>query len=153
MPTHPLKEIRQRALTLLAIREHSELELRRKLLTKGFPAEQIDTLLPLLIQENLLSNHRFLENYIRYRQQKGYGPIRIHAELNARGISEDMIEDHLNIADNAWLTSVRTVWRKRFKSVVPADSRARGQQQRFLQYRGFTLDQIDTIFQSDREHA
>jgi regulatory protein len=148
-----LKDLRQRALDLLARREHSEFELSRKLCDKGFHAADVDAIVVQLAALGTLSNARFAESYVHARRQKGYGPMRIRLELKARGVNEDMIEDHLNIADNAWLTSVRTVWRKRFKSVVPADSRARGQQQRFLQYRGFTLDQIDTIFQSDREYA
>jgi regulatory protein len=148
-----LKDIRQRALNLLARREHSELELRNKLKSKGFLASDIDAIIPLLTMEGALSNARFTEIYVHYRRQKGYGPVRIRAELNVRGVSEDMIEDHLKIADNAWLTSVRAVWRKRFKGVVPNDKRTRAEQQRFLQYRGFTLDQIDIIFQSDREHV
>ncbi len=149
----PLKDIRQRALDLLARREHSEFELNRKLRSKGFPAAEVDAIVTLLTSQGKLSNARFAESYIHARRQKGYGPVRIRMELKARGVNEDMIEDHLDITDNAWLTSVRTVWRKRFKSVLPAGQQERGAQQRFLQYRGFTLDQIDTIFQSDREHA
>jgi regulatory protein len=148
-----LQDTRQRALDLLARREHSELELRQKLHSKGFPAASVEAVIVLLAAQGALSNARFTENYVRCRRQKGYGPVRIRAELNARGIDEDMIEDHLNITDNAWLISLRAVWRKRFKGVVPNDSKTRAQQQRFLQYRGFTLDQIDTIFQSDREYA
>ena len=63
-----------------------------------------------------------------------------------RGIAKEMIEDHLDITDNAWLAEVQRVWQKRFSGQHPADLKARGQQMRFLQYRGFTEEQIATIF-------
>jgi regulatory protein len=147
------KEIRQSALNSLSRREHSELELSQKLTKKGYNQPEIKLIIEALTKEKLLSNQRFTENYIHYRQQKGYGPVRIKLELSARGIDEYMIEEHLKIADNAWLTAVRKVWHKRFKSVIPADARSRAKQMRFLQYRGFTQDQIETIFRSEIEHA
>jgi regulatory protein len=148
MKTPP--NIRNTALTLLARREHSEHELRRKLLTRDFPQSDIDIIIPALVTEGLLSNTRFTESYLRYRRQKGYGPLRIQIELSARGIPQDMIDHHLNIADNAWLAHAQTVWQKRFKGLAPHDFKTRAQQMRFLQYRGFTAEQIDTIFHSDR---
>jgi regulatory protein len=147
----PTPTPRATALNLLARREHSERELRRKLLAKGFDQTDIQTTLSALINEGLLSNTRFIEAYVHHRRQKGYGPLRIQAELNARGISEDLIEHHLNIADNAWLTHAHHVWKKRFKGTFPRDFKARAQQMRFLQYRGFTAEQIDNIFHSDHQ--
>lgn len=144
-----LNDIRRAAMNLLARREHSETELFRKLRTKDFPEIEIRTVIEKLAQEGLLSNSRFTENYIHYRANKGYGPTRIHAELRERGLTEDFIDQHLNIADNAWFTKVRAVWQKRFKNQLPRDFKARAQQMRFLQYRGFTLEHIQSIFQSD----
>lgn len=103
------------------------------------------------MEEGLLSHFRFVESYVRMRREKGYGPTRIQAELQARGITEEAIEEHLDFADNAWLTVIRTVWHKKFKGQLPRDFKTRAYQMRFLQYRGFTPEQINTIFQS--EHA
>lgn len=102
-----------------------------------------------LTREGLQSDARFTENFIHYRRNKGYGPLHIRAELIERGITEDLIEHHLEITDNAWFDSVRNVWQKRFKNRLPNDFKARAQQIRFLQYRGFTREQIDSIFRSD----
>ncbi len=100
-------------------------------------------------QEGLQSNARFAENYIRFRQTKGYGPLHIRSELLARGLSEEFIEHHLKIADNAWFVGIQKVWHKRFKGIKPRDFKTRAQQMRFLQYRGFTQEQIDSIFDND----
>ena len=67
----------------------------------------IHPVLNILVQEGLLSDSRFLENFIHYQRNRGYGPIRIRADLIERGISENLIEHHLEIKDNAWLTSIR----------------------------------------------
>lgn len=132
---------------MLARREHSELELSRKLRLKKYPEADIQTVVSQLIEENLLSHSRFIENYIHHRRNKGYGPLRIQAELRERGIAEEFIEHYLDITDNAWFIQVRNVWQKRFKNRAPSDFKMRAQQMRFLQYRGFTQEQIEHIFQ------
>jgi regulatory protein len=117
----------------------------RKLRTKKFPDDLILKVVQKLAQDKLLSNDRFIENYIHSRRNKGYGPIRIQAELQERGIQEELIEHHLNIADNAWFINARNVWQKRFKNQLPRDFKSRAQQMRFLQYRGFTQEQIESV--------
>jgi regulatory protein len=128
------------------------LELERKLLAKGFVHEEIAACLAALTAEKLLSNTRFIESYVNVRRQKGYGPLRIHAELALRGITQDMIEHHLNIADNAWFALARNTWQKRFKGILPLDFKIRARQMRFLNQRGFTAEHIDNIFRSDKHH-
>lgn len=145
--TNP-KSPHQTAVALLARREHSTKELSQKLLAKNFSDEEINTVLAKLKQAGLQSNVRFLENFIHQRRQKGIGPLRIQAELIERGIEESLIEQELNIADNAWASLALRVWQKRFKNNLPTDFKTRAQQMRFLQYRGFTRDQIESVFKS-----
>src|SRR5579872_1190966 len=133
-------------MNLLARREHSEIELARKLRKKGFAEDSIQQVMLKLIQENLLSNNRFIENYIHFRRAKGFGPLRIQAELIERGIHEELIDHHLKITDNAWFAEVREVWRKRFKNQMPQDFKTRAAQMRFLYSRGFTSEQIESVF-------
>ena len=79
-------------------------------------------------------------------QNQGFGPLRIRQELQVQGLSKEMIEDHLNIADNAWFAEANRVWQKRFRGKTPSNLKERGRQFRFLQYRGFTQEQIEQIF-------
>lgn len=60
-----------------------------------------------------------------------------------------MIEHQLEISDNAWLENVRHVWQKRFKNKLPNDFKTRAQQVRFLQYRGFTREQIESVLTTE----
>lgn len=144
-----IDRIRQTALNLLARREHSNAELFRKLRTKQFNGDDIKKVIEALEQEGLLSNARFMESFIHHRRQKGFGPLRIQAELIERGIPESLIEQELKIADNAWFTEAYRVWKKRFKNNPPTDFKARAQQMRFLHYRGFTHEQIEYVFESE----
>ena len=61
------------ALRLLAIREHSRLELKNKLRKRDYTEEEIQSVLCELQEKNLQSNERFAEAYIHSRQQKGFG--------------------------------------------------------------------------------
>jgi regulatory protein len=146
MPTSSPSNIRKIALDLLSRREHSVLELSQKLRRKNFDSTHIQALIETLTKEGLLSNSRYIENFIHYRRNKGYGPLRIQAELLDRGISKELIEQQLNITDNEWLHEAKRVWQKRFKNNIPNDFKTRAQQMRFLHYRGFTHEQIESIF-------
>lgn len=134
---------------MLARRDHSLNELKLKLQAKGYPLEQIRTVITHLSQSDLINESRFVENYIRWRRNKGFGPERIMLELQARGISSDMIAEQLDIADNAWFTEASKLWQKRFKGKRPEDFKSKAKQMRFLQYRGFSREQIEQIFDED----
>ena len=136
-------------MNLLARREHTTHELLVKLQLKEFPKIEIQQEIAKLLTENLISHTRFLENYIHYRRGKGFGPVRIRSELIERGIEEELIDHHLDITDNAWLIEARDAWRKRFKNSMPENFKAQAKQMRFLQYRGFTQEQIKAVISAD----
>lgn len=127
---------------MLARREHSITELRKKLLARGFDASIVNESLRTLELDGLVSDARFAESFVRARVARGQGPVRIRLALRERGVPEDDIEDQLAACDTDWQALARAVRRKRF-GAEPEDFRARVRQARFLQYRGFTTDQID----------
>lgn len=136
-PPKSEKEIRQNALTLLARREHSRCELRRKLEAKGWQDVQITSLLDELESQGVLSDARFTESYVHHRQQRGFGPERIRMGLRERGIADDLICDYLDAHSEHWLESARVQCDKRFGNQPPKDFRERTRRARFLQNRGF----------------
>lgn len=140
-----LKKIRRVILFWLARRDYSRQELAQKLKAKPYPEAEIHSVLTEFMQSGYINETRFTENYIHWRRNKGYGPVRISMELQNRGIPLDVIAEHLDISDNAWLTQAQTVWRKHFKGKTPTDFKARAKQMRFLQYRGFTREQIEGV--------
>ena len=138
-------QLRHKAMDLLARREHAVAELVQKLISKGHPAEQVQAVVAELQGDGLVSDARFTEAFIRNRTQRGYGPTRIQAELRERGVGEDIQAAYLDFSDPQWIEYSAQVRRKRFGGGVPADFKERARQMRFLQYRGFTGEQIRRV--------
>jgi regulatory protein len=139
------KEVRKKALAMLARREHSSAELRVKLGAAGFPERLVADTLFQLEREGCLSDARFTEAFIRARRERGYGPVRIRAELRERGVTDELIDHHLDMRDSAWLRPLEQVWSKRFRARQGADFAERARQQRFFQARGYTAEQIRAV--------
>ena len=137
------------AVDLLARREHSRLELERKLAARGFPEGVIAPALDALEQSGVLAATRFTESFIRSRIAKGQGPVRIRAELAERGVGD--AAERMRGSDIDWLATARAVRRKRFGAGPPRDFRERAKQARFLQYRGFTADQVRAALELDAD--
>lgn len=130
------------AVRLLSRREHSALEIRDKLQKRDFAEPEIEQAISELQQGGWLSDERFAEAYIRMRQQKGFGPVRIAVELNERGVNESIIDGLLQADDESWRSSLRQQYLKKYKDTVIDDYNEKAKRIRFLQYRGFTLDMI-----------
>ncbi len=130
------------AVRLLSRREHSAFEIRDKLLKRDFDSEEIDRVIIELQQGGWLSDERFAEAYIRMRQLKGFGPVRIAMELNERGVKEHIVDDYLHADDDSWRQTLEQQYRKKYKDKPIDDYNDKAKRIRFLQYRGFVLDVI-----------
>jgi regulatory protein len=135
------------ALNLLTRREQSSKELREKLLQKGFTKHEIDVTIQELQQQKLQSDARFAEMFIHSRLQRGYGVLRIKADLHQHGINEEEYVKFLP-EQETWLELLQRVRNKRFGKLIPSDFKELAQQARFLQYRGFTSEQIQTLLKT-----
>lgn len=135
-----------RAVGYLANREHSALELSRKLQKAGFDQVEIEDTIAQLQQAGLQSDERFAESFVSSRANRGYGSVRIGMELKERGVNSDIITTSLQQADIDWFALAIEVRCKRFGEHSPDDFKDRAKQQRFLQYRGFTHEQITESF-------
>ena len=134
-------------MNLLARREHSRVELSRKLKDKEYTSDEIEAALDRLRDEGLQSDARFCEGYVRYRAHGGFGPLRITQEMQQKGISHDMIARYLAPMKGSWPTLLYAAWEKKFSHTIPEDIKARGKQYRFLLMRGFEARDIHDLFQ------
>jgi len=130
----------RQALDLLARREHSRLELERKLERKGFATAVIAAVLDRLERSGALKDARFAESFVRARAARGQGPVRIRMELAERGADE--AESAAILEEYDWNEIARAVRVKRFGEAPPKDYREKARQARFLEYRGFEHRQI-----------
>ena len=131
------------ALNLLAMREHTKFELQRKLMAKGFAADEIAKVVQELEKQGLQSDKRFTESYITMRCKRGFGSIRIKAELCERGVDQELIEQILLSGYKAtWAELAEAVRLKKFGKEIPRDLREQSKQMRYLYYKGFDADLV-----------
>ncbi len=141
------KDCHAAAIRLLSWREHSSKELKRKLLERDFDSHLIDNILISLQDDNLQSDDRFAECYVRSKVQKGVGPVRLRRDLREHEIDDEMI--HCYLHDQNWQQLAIEVRQKRFGHALPLDFEACAKQMRFLQYRGFSAEQINAAMKQD----
>lgn len=132
--------LRARAMRFLARREHSREELRRKLAPKVAEGEDLEAVLDDLASRGWLSDARFAEQSIRAKARR-FGPRRLAEQLRAKGVDDDAIAAAFREAGEEGASSLDRVWASRFRD-APADERERARQVRFLQGRGFALEDI-----------
>ena len=139
-------QLRVMAMNLLARREHSQHELRQKLLVR-FRHEAnceatIGAVLDRLKEQDLQSDNRFAEAFFRSRCRKGQGAYRIRQELQQRGVAEPVIDNVFTEQKVDWFELARELAIRRFGVIPASDYKERSKRARFLQYRGFDNEQI-----------
>lgn len=140
-------QARSSALRLLARREHSRLELALKLKQRKIEADVIEQVLDDYEAEGWLSDERFAEVYARQRMDLGYGPLRIQAELQQRGIQE-MPACVRQMNDMDWSDRATLLREKRFGlSDIRDDWDEKARQARFLARRGFSSEQVQNALE------
>ena len=137
----PLLPLRRSAMDSLARREHSYVELQRKLRLKypDAPHNEIDFQLGRLRDQGLQSDARFVESYVRYRKSRGFAYLHIRSDLLGRGVSESLIESNLFEDDDDWLPMAEALVQKRLlgQSDLSFGSKPHLKLLRFLESRGF----------------
>lgn len=147
------QKLYNKAIELLARREHSQAELAAKLKMKFRDADCIDDIISVLferlVQSGYQSDQRFSENYARARISMGFGRKRIAMELSQKGVSSELIRDALDeVFESAQLDEMeqlKSLWVKKFGQ-KPEDPKARAKQMRFLVGRGYSFEQIQRLF-------
>ena len=134
------------AMDYLARREHTRVELERKLLQKEFDAEEVRRVLDKLHEDNLQSDHRFAEHFASQRIRTGHGPLKIKMELQAHGVCEEMIEELFQALTVDWQELAQSVFERKYgENSLSLDIQEKAKRQRFLQQRGFTFEQIRKV--------
>jgi regulatory protein len=139
----PTLSLRARALSYLAAREHSRLEMARKLARHDDDGGAIDALLDQLESQGLLSTERFVASVL-HRRAPRLGTARLRQELRAKGVPDEAMRDSLQGLADSEEARARDVWQRRFGSPA-ADQREQARQGRFLMARGFSGEIVRRI--------
>jgi regulatory protein len=136
------KTVRTAALRLLAGRDFARRELAARLIRRGYPEATVDAVVDRLAAERLQDEGRFTEQFVARQADRGHGPARIRLELRERGVPDAETEAALEASGVDWTGLARSQRQRRFPGPPPQVFRERAKQARFLQYRGFSADQI-----------
>jgi regulatory protein len=130
-------ELRARALRLLARREHSRLELARKLRVHAESEAALCFLLDSLQERKQLSDERYAEERARWLARK-YGAAKIRHDLKSKGVDPELVE---RISSKDDLERAAAILQRKFRD--PATTREeRARRMRFLLGRGFSHEII-----------
>jgi regulatory protein len=139
-------EIREIAVRYLSRREYGIEELRQKLLMRGADSGITDKVVDDLVTENLVSDQRFTEMYLRMRMRGLFGPLKIKAELRSRGITDYQIGEAMPVDEETWFENASQWAAKRCQGEL--DYAGRAKLYRSLVNRGFTHEQANVAIDS-----
>ena len=147
-----------RAIRILAMRDHSEQELRRKLaapvMSKNGPEaldvtpEELEQVVAWCIENRYLDDNRFVGQFIASRSRKGYGPARIRQELSQKGIARQAVEQAMRECDIDWVSLARAQAQRKYGEPLPSAFAQKVKIQRFLLYRGYLMEDIQEIWRN-----
>jgi regulatory protein len=127
--------LKGRALRLLSGREHSRLELERKLASHEKESGQLGKVLDDLQAKGFISDQRVVESVLNRRATK-LGTGRIRHELQAKGLDAELVQQAIVGLQATEPARALEIWQRKF-GALPQDAAERGKQARFLAARGF----------------
>lgn len=147
----PQLSLKGRALRYLSMREHSRLELGRKLARYAQEGDNVEALLDELEAAKFLSQERFAESLV-HRRAARFGNQRILTELQSHRIADDSLADIREQLTKDEVERAKAVLQRKY-ATSPQDPAERAKQMRFLQQRGFSHDAIRAAMRALENNA
>jgi regulatory protein len=134
------RDVHDRALGLLAVRQRSTAELRRRLLGAGFGAQEVAAELLRLEHVGLIDDHAFARAVVEHAvRSRGEGRRAVHRRLASAGVDRavaDQVVGDLIAGDEAGRALELAVSRARRLATLPPE-KAFGRLSGFLARRGY----------------
>jgi regulatory protein len=147
--SRPAVSAYEKAIALLARREHSARELKSKLARRGFDADVNAATLDRLQSKDFQNDARFGEMLVRSRIEGGYGQRWIIAELRTHGIVEEKARELIDAAEPDWSALIRRQLRRRYGGKPAANFTERAKRAAFLLRRGFDAATVSSITRTE----
>lgn len=145
-PSSPARgglSLKARAIAYLSRREHSRVELARKLSAYCEDPAEIEQVLDALQQGNWQSDERFADAYVQ-RTAARQGSMRILQTLRQHGLSDEALGALRTQLQGSEAARARAVWERKF-GALPVDARDHARQYRFLASRGFSSECVSRL--------
>ena len=137
--------VRDKAVALLAAREHSAHELRQKLRKRYDDHDLIDEVIQQLVEAGYQSDARFAEARVRASLARGHGPMKIRALLREAGIASHLVDAAMEEAAPDWRDLAREALLAKFGASPAGDQRETARRARFLASRGYPSSVIGDL--------
>lgn len=147
----PTLSSKEAAIQLLSRRDHGQYELYQKLALKGYEEVDIEAAINFCLDHNYLDDLRYAKSQIRQHVYKGHGERRIRQELAQKRVAESVVDEAMMEEPQDWFELARMAAEKKFKGIKAKDQKEYAKQVRFMQYRGYSFDQISYALSFD-EH-
>lgn len=147
----PTLSSKEAAIQLLSRRDHGQYELYQKLALKGYEEADIEAAINFCLDHNYLDDLRYAKSQIRQHVYKGHGERRIRQELAQKRVAESVVDEAMMEESQDWFELARMAAEKKFKGIKAKDQKEYAKQVRFMQYRGYSFDQISYALSFD-EH-
>ena len=149
----PKRSAYDKAMGLLARREHSRKELKTKLRQGGYDGDETAAALDRLGAQHYQDDDRFAEVLLRSRIAQGYGPLRLRLELKSHSVSDARIRELLEEAGADWDALAAAQLRRRYGAAGSADRTERVRRAQFLLRRGFAAATVRSVTHADVDEA
>jgi regulatory protein len=143
----PSLSLKGRALKYLAAREHSRVELTRKLAAYAESPEQIQSVLDELQAKGLLSEQRFTDSVV-HRKSARFGAARMQAELSQHQLPPEMAREAVERLRESEFDRAHALWLRRYGE-PSVDSKEKIRRTRFLMGRGFSSDVVRRVVKGE----
>ena len=145
-----VEEAKAAALTYLSYRSRSIGEVRKRLLQKGFDADDVGEVIARFTDLGYLDDKRFAEEWVRFSAKgKGWGRRRIIQELAAKGIERETIDGAVAClsVENERVTARTALeaWRRKRTAPTPSSLRERQSAYQHLMRRGFATETVIAV--------
>lgn len=152
-PGREYRDVYDRAIRMLALRDHGVEELRRKLLVKGEPSELVERVLEKCRESGFLDDALFAYRRAVSRMTgKGYGPLKVRGELLIMGLAPEIVTkgmakalEEIDLGELAARVFERRCTELPKGGQAGADQRARRRCFDLLYRRGFDTDTINLV--------
>ena len=139
-------KIRLKILDLLSRREHSFKEILLKLKDRVDSKDKLNEELIKIRDENLQSDERFTESYVRARSLRGIGPEKISYELISKGVNSNTIDGIIYSKEIDWMKILEKEYKKKYKSNTVFSLDEISKAKKFFLQRGFNIELINEFF-------
>lgn len=134
-------DVHEIAVRYLTRREYGIEELRQKLVQRGADSAIAGKVVSDLADNDLVSDQRFTEMYVRTRMRRLYGPVKIRGELRSLGVSDYLVGQAMSFEQETWFENATQWAEKRCRGEL--DYAGRAKIHRSLMNRGFTHEQAN----------